>query len=71
MSATAAKIAFKGFSVFHDKDDILRDVTLDIPSHKILGVIGPAGSGKTTFLRALNRLNDLDPDMHVEGQLLL
>ncbi len=35
-----------------------------------MGIIGPAGSGKTTFLRTLNRMNDLDPNFRAEGQLL-
>ena len=72
MSEPAAiKISTRGFRVFHGKENALRGITLDIPSHRILGVIGPAGSGKTTFLRALNRLNDLVPEMHIEGQMLL
>ena len=53
------KIAVKNFSVFQGQEDALRQISLDIPVHKILGIIGPSGSGKTTFLRALNRLNDL------------
>ena len=65
------KISVKDFSVFRGQEDVLREITLNIPAHKILGIIGPAGSGKTTFLRALNRLNDLLPDMHVEGEILL
>jgi phosphate transport system ATP-binding protein len=65
------KIATKGFRVFQGKEVALRGITLDIPAHRILGIIGPSGSGKTTFLRALNRLNDLVPDMHAEGQMLL
>ncbi len=65
------KIATKDFRVFQGKEAALRGITLDIPAHRILGIIGPSGSGKTTFLRALNRLNDLVPDTHVEGQMLL
>jgi phosphate transport system ATP-binding protein len=72
MSGPAAvKIATRDFRVFHGRETALRGVTLDIPCHRILGVIGPAGSGKTTFLRALNRLNDLVPEMHAEGRMLL
>ncbi len=72
MSAPAnIKIATRDFRVFQGKDESLRGITLDIPSHRILGIIGPSGSGKTTFLRGLNRLNDLAPDTHVEGQVLL
>ena len=65
------KIAVRNFNVFQGKQEALRGISLDVPANRILGVIGPAGSGKTTFLRALNRLNDLAPDMHVEGQMLL
>lgn len=72
MSApTDTKISVSRFSVFHGKENSLRNITLSIPAHRILGVIGPAGSGKTTFLRALNRLNDLVAELHVEGQALL
>jgi len=67
----AIKISAKNFKVFQGKKEALSGITLDIPANRILGIIGPAGSGKTTFLRALNRLNDLVPDSHVEGQVLL
>src|SRR5206468_10366244 len=36
---------------------VVRDVSLDIPRHSLLGIIGPAQSGKTTLLRTLNRLD--------------
>ena len=65
------KISLHDFSVFQGQEDALRGLTMNVPAHRILGVIGPAGSGKTTFLRALNRLNDLAPDTHIEGKVLL
>jgi len=68
---TPAKIAVRRLSVFAGPVQCLRQVTLDVPRHRILGVIGPSGSGKTTFLRALNRLNELTPGWHVEGEVLL
>jgi len=70
-SPNTVKIAVKSFRVFQGKEDALRGITLEIAANRILGIIGPAGAGKTTFLRALNRLNDLTPDTHVEGQVLL
>jgi phosphate transport system ATP-binding protein len=69
--APTIKIALKKFKVFQDHKPLLNGITLDVVANRILGVIGPAGSGKTTFLRSLNRLNDLLPDAHVEGQALL
>ncbi|MEI6562797.1 MAG: phosphate ABC transporter ATP-binding protein [bacterium] len=65
------KLIVRDFHVFHERTEALRGINLDIQANRILGIIGPAGSGKTTFLRALNRLNDLVPEMHVEGQVLL
>jgi len=69
--APTIKIALKGFKFFQNRKPLLNGITLDVWANRILGVIGPAGSGKTTFLRSLNRLNDLLPDAHVEGQALL
>ncbi len=65
------KIANRNFSVFYGATRALRGITLDVPANRILGIIGPAGSGKTALLRAMNRLNDLDPNCRVEGQILL
>ena len=67
----APKIQVRGFSARIGQDTALRDITLDVPANRILGIIGPAGAGKTTFLRALNRLGDLSPDTRVDGQMLL
>ena len=67
----SAKVTVRNFSVFHGQSVALRQVSLDVPANRILTIIGPSGSGKTTFLRALNRLNDLTPDSRTEGQMLL
>jgi phosphate transport system ATP-binding protein len=50
---------------------VLKDVNMEIPRHEILGIIGPANSGKTTFLRALNRLNYLHRSYSQTGEILL
>lgn len=42
---------------------------MDISTSEILGIIGPANSGKTTFLRTLNRLNELAPDFRISGEV--
>ena len=69
--APSIKISVQDFRVFHEKDEALRGISIEVRANRILGIIGPSGAGKTTFLRALNRLNDLVPEMHVEGQVLL
>jgi phosphate ABC transporter, ATP-binding protein len=45
-------------------------ITLPIYRNEITALIGPSGCGKTTFLRCLNRMNDLIETARVEGTLL-
>ena len=45
-------------------------MTLPIYRNEITALIGPSGCGKTTFLRCLNRMNDLIEGARVEGTLL-
>ena len=48
----------------------VREVTLPIYRNQITALIGPSGCGKTTFIRCLNRMNDLIEGARVEGTLL-
>src|SRR5919204_4187460 len=48
----------------------VRDVTISIARNEITALIGPSGCGKTTFLRCLNRMNDLIETATVEGRIL-
>jgi phosphate transport system ATP-binding protein len=65
------KFIINNLNVFWGETQALRNINVSIPSHKILGIIGPSGSGKTVFLRSLNRMNDLVPEIRIEGQILL
>ncbi|MBN2505551.1 MAG: phosphate ABC transporter ATP-binding protein [Verrucomicrobia bacterium] len=47
--------------------EVIHGITFDIHRHEILGVIGPAQSGKTSLLRCLNRTIDFTPEAHVSG----
>jgi phosphate transport system ATP-binding protein len=49
----------------------LRDVTLDVLPNAITAIFGPAGGGKTTLLRLVNRLNDLVEGTEMSGRILL
>lgn len=68
MSA-ATKLSVENLSVWHGEEQALSDVSLDVYEHEIFGIIGPAGSGKSSFLRCLNRMDEVDHDMHVEGTI--
>jgi phosphate transport system ATP-binding protein len=65
------KISVSELKAYYGREQTLMSVGMEIPPCMILGIIGPAGSGKTTFLRSLNRLNDLVPDFRTEGSVKL
>lgn len=65
------KIRSEGLNIYFDGVTAVKSLTIDVEEHEILGVIGPANSGKTSFLRALNRLNDLNPAFKMDGFIYL
>lgn len=65
------KFSVKNLSVWFSKQEALKQVSLDIEKNQILGIIGPANSGKTTFLRMLNRLNELEPKFSYKGEVFI
>jgi phosphate transport system ATP-binding protein len=62
-------IQVRGFSQFFGSLRKLDALDLDVRRNEILGIIGPARSGKSTFLCALNRLNDLVRGSRIEGTI--
>jgi len=48
----------------------LEGVNFDIQEHEIFGIIGPANAGKTSFLKAVNRMDMFDPAMKVDGKIV-
>ena len=65
------KIVINNLNFYYQKKQVIRDFSLEIPRNEILAVFGPANSGTTTLLRTLNRLCDLIPGTHMEGEILL
>jgi phosphate transport system ATP-binding protein len=65
------KFDIEGLNIWFGGAHALHNVRMDIQTHEILSVIGPANSGKTTFLRMLNRLNELQMHFRMEGVVSL
>ena len=66
------KISIQNFSLqYSDGTESLRNISLDIPANQITVIFGPAGGGKSSLLRVLNRLNDLADVIQQEGKVLL
>lgn len=66
-----AKVSVRDLSYSYGDDYALRKITLDVPAKSISVFFGPAGGGKTTLLRLINRLNDLVAGVRMTGQILL
>ncbi len=62
-------IETKNLSAYFDDTCVLKELNIKVFSKEILGIIGPANSGKTTFLRALNRLNYLKNNYRQKGEI--
>ena len=48
----------------------VRDINLEVKQGEIISIIGHSGCGKSTFLRCLNRMNDMIDGTRVEGTIL-
>ncbi len=66
------KIVIEHFSLeYSDGTESLRDINLHIPANQLTVLFGPAGGGKSTLLRSINRLNDLADVKVTQGKILL
>ncbi len=66
-----AKISARHINVYYGEKQALQDINLHIPDRRVTALIGPSGCGKTTFLRCINRMNDLIPSCRIEGDLMI
>jgi phosphate transport system ATP-binding protein len=64
-------LEFRNVSAFYGSKQVLRDVNLTVPRNSVIGIIGPANSGKTTLLKSINRTLDLVPGGRFTGQVLI
>jgi len=65
------KIDVKNVNFYYGAKQALYDVTLPVAELQVTALIGPSGCGKTTFLRSLNRMNDLIPGTRTEGEAMM
>ncbi|MDP3732087.1 MAG: phosphate ABC transporter ATP-binding protein [Candidatus Omnitrophota bacterium] len=61
------KLEIHGLNIWFGSLHAIKEASMEIRSNEILSIIGPSNSGKTTFLRTLNRLNDLNTSYKMTG----
>ena len=71
MVETAAKIHIEHLNYWYAERQSLRDVNLEVPDRAVTVFFGPAGGGKTSLMRLVNRLNDMVAGTRMIGRILL
>ena len=67
-------IEFRDLSAFYGGKQVLKNISFTVPRHSVIGIIGPANSGKTTLLKTINRTLDFvgsarfTGDVFIDGQ---
>lgn len=64
-----AEVLVRDLSIGYGKKTVLSGVSLEIEKNEIFGIIGPANSGKTSFLRVLNRMDEFTVGMQFSGDV--
>ncbi len=63
------KLGVSDLHIRYNGETALEGVNFDIEEHEIFGIIGPANAGKTSFLKAVNRMDMFNPEMAVDGSI--
>lgn len=64
-------VEVSGLNLFFREFQALKRIDMKIPRGQITAMIGPSGCGKSSFLKCLNRMNDLVEGVRIEGKVLL
>ncbi len=65
------KITVKDLDLYYGSFQALKKINLTIKKNEITALIGPSSCGKSTFLKTLNRMNDLEKGVKIEGDVRL
>jgi phosphate transport system ATP-binding protein len=65
------KIKTNNLNLWYAQNHALHDINIDLYENKITALIGASGCGKSTFLRCLNRMNDLVASAKIKGTVVI
>lgn len=68
--ASRVKLQVNDVAIRYGSTTAISGINLEVMENEIFGIIGPANAGKTSFLKTLNRMNDFNTGMTVEGEIL-
>ncbi len=62
-------ISVRDLCLWYGNTQALKHISMEIEAHSITALIGPSGCGKSSFLKTLNRMNELIPEVRCAGQV--
>ena len=62
-------LSVKDLCLWYGSHQALKNINIEIPEKSITALIGPSGCGKSSFLKTLDRMNDLVPDVRITGSV--
>ena len=65
------KVRAENLNLWYGQTQALHNLNLNIYDREVTAMIGPSGCGKSSFLRCLNRMNDLIPSVRINGEITL
>ncbi len=65
------RVAVRNFNLWYGEHQALRNISMDIYACRVTAIIGPSGCGKSSFLRSLNRMNDIITGIRMEGEITI
>ncbi len=71
VQAERIKISVRDLDFYYRGFHALKNISLDIPEHKVTAIIGPSGCGKSTLLRIFNRIYSAYAGLEARGTILL
>ena len=66
-----SQISIRNLNFYYGKAIALKGINLEVYKGKVTAFIGPSGCGKSTLLRTINRMYDLYPGQHADGELIV
>ena len=65
------KVKVEKLNLWYGQNQALHDISIDLYDNKITALIGASGCGKSTFLRCMNRMNDLVGSAKIQGDIII
>ncbi|ANI90275.1 phosphate ABC transporter ATP-binding protein [Arachidicoccus ginsenosidimutans] len=59
------------YNSYYGDNHVIKNINIEVPKNHVVALMGPSGCGKTTFLRGINRMHEMTPGAHADGQILL